>query len=78
MSMFLRGRFIAGVRRCAAVAGFAPLLIAAPEAVESTAGPRCHGEPAIELEFAGKIIVRIPGSIPAELAAAAVKELSRR
>ena len=28
----------------AAVAGFAPLLIAAPEAVESTAGPQCHGE----------------------------------
>jgi hypothetical protein len=47
----------------AAVAGFAPLLIAAPEAVESTAGPQCHGEPVIELEFAGKIIVRIPGSI---------------
>jgi len=53
-------------------------LIAAPEAVESTAGPRCHGEPAIELEFAGKIIVRIPRSIPAELAAAVVKALSRR
>ena len=62
----------------AAVAGFAPLLIAAPEAVESTAGPRCRGEPAIELEFAGKIIVRIPSSIPAELAAAVVKALSRR
>src|SRR5271155_1941104 len=51
----------------AAVAGFAPLLIAAPEgeAVGSTAAQRCHG---IELEFAGKIIVRIPGSTPAELA----------
>src|SRR3954453_1764706 len=62
----------------AAVAGFAPLLIAAPEAGESTAGPRCHGEPAIEMEFAGKIIVRIPSSIPAELAAAVVNALSRR
>ena len=62
----------------AAAAGFAPLLIAAPEATEDTAGLRCHGEPAIEMEVAGKIIVRIPGSIPAELAAAVVKALSRR
>jgi transposase len=64
----------------APVAGFAPLLIAAPEgeAVGSAAVPRCHDEPAIELEFAGKIVVRIPGSIPAELAAAVVKALSRR
>lgn len=62
----------------AAVTGFAPLLIAAPGAAESPSGPRCHGEPAIEMEFAGKIIVRIPGSIPAELAAAVVKALSRR
>ncbi|MBV8889625.1 MAG: transposase [Alphaproteobacteria bacterium] len=62
----------------AAIAGFALLLIAAPEAAESTAGPRYDGEPAIELEFAGKIIVRIPRSIPAELAAAVVKALSRR
>jgi hypothetical protein len=30
------------------------------------------------MEFAGKIIVRIPSSIPAELAAAVVKALSRR
>jgi hypothetical protein len=61
-----------------AAAGFAPLLTAAPEAVERTAGPRCHGEPAIKLEFAGKIIVRIPRSIPVELAAVVVKALSRR
>jgi transposase len=61
----------------AAVAGFAPLLIAAPETAEAAA-PRCHGEPAIELEVAGKIIVRIPSSIPAELAAAVVKALPRR
>ena len=62
----------------AAAAGFAPLLIAAPEPAESAADPRCHGERAIEVEVAGKIIVRIPGSIPAELAAAVVKALSRR
>jgi transposase len=63
----------------AAVAGFAPLLIAAPEAVEGSAGPpRGHGEPAIELEFAGKIIARIPSSIPAGLASAVVKALARR
>jgi transposase len=62
----------------AAAAGFAPLLITAPEAGESTAGPRCHGEAAIEMEFVGKIIVRIPSSIPAELAAAVVNALSRR
>src|SRR5579884_2094601 len=62
----------------AVVAGFAPLLIAAPEAVEGAAGPQCRGEPAIELEFAGKIIVRISSSVPAELAAAVVKALSRR
>ena len=64
----------------AAVAGFAPLLIAAPEsdATGGTAAPRCHGEPAIELEFAGKIIVRIPCSTSAELAAAVVKAVSGR
>ena len=62
----------------AAVAGFAPLLIAAPEVAENAAAPQFYGEPAIELEFAGKIIVRIPGSIPSELAAAVVKALSRR
>ena len=64
----------------AAVAGFAPLLIAAPDSVAAHGadGPRLGGEPAIEVEFAGKIVVRIPGSIPAELAAAVVKSLSRR
>jgi transposase len=64
----------------AAVAGFAPLLIAAPDSVAGHGGdgPGLAGEPAIEVEFAGKIVVRIPGSIPAELAAAVVKSLSRR
>jgi len=64
----------------AAVAGFAPLLIAAPDgaAAHGADGPRFGGEPAIEVEFAGKIVVRIPGSIPANLAAAVVKALARR
>jgi transposase len=64
----------------AAVAGFAPLLIAAPDSPLATGGDgsRFCREPAIEVEFAGKIVVRIPGSIPAELAAAVVKALSRR
>src|SRR5882762_7203548 len=64
----------------AAVAGFAPLLIAAPDSPLATGGDgsRFCREPAIEVEFAGKIVVRIPGSIRAELAAAVVKALSRR
>ena len=55
----------------AAVAGFAPLLIAAPDNPTSNGveGRRFCGGPAIEVKFAGKIVVRIPGSIPAELAA---------
>ena len=55
--------------------GFAQMLIAPPEipaAQEATA------EPTIELEFAGKVRVRIPGSVPADLAVAVVKALSRR
>ena len=41
--------------------------------------PRCvPAAPAIEIEFAGKARVRIPASIPAGLAAAVVKALSRR
>ena len=35
-------------------------------------------EPAIEVEVAGKVRARIPGSISPELAAAVVKALSRR
>lgn len=58
--------------------GFAQVVIApldpAPEALDGAAG----GEPAIEVEFAGKVRVRIPGSVPADLAAAVVKALSRR
>jgi transposase len=59
--------------------GFAPVLIAAPEAAGTTAEePRSAAEPAIEVAFAGKVRVRIPGSVPAELAAAVIKALARR
>src|SRR5258706_4851687 len=63
----------------AAVAGFAPLLIAAPDNPTSNGveGRRFCGGPAIEVKFAGEIVVRIPGSIPAGFAAAVLKELSR-
>jgi transposase len=57
-----------------AVPGFAQVLIAAPEGSE----PPVDSEPVIEVEYAGKVRVRIPASIPAELAAAVVKALSRR
>ena len=64
----------------AAVAGFAPLLIAAPDSSVAPGGDSSRScvEPAIEVEFAGKVVVRIPGSISTELAAAVVKALSRR
>jgi transposase len=58
--------------------GFAPVLIAPPETTAAAADGTACGEPAIEVEFAGKVRVRIPGSMPAELAAAVVKALSRR
>ena len=59
--------------------GFAPVLIAAADMAAATVvgDPAC-GEPAIEVEFTGKARVRIPGSVPAELAAAVVKALARR
>jgi transposase len=59
--------------------GFARVLIAAPEVADAAAEePGFAVEPAIEVEFAGKVRVRIPGSVSAELAAAVVKALSRR
>jgi transposase len=59
--------------------GFAPVMITAGEVSSSTADElRSVAEPAIEVEFAGKVRVRIPGSVPAALAAAVVKALSRR
>jgi transposase len=59
--------------------GFAQGLIEPPEmaATQAADGVAC-GEPAIEVEVAGKVRVRIPGSVPAGLAAAVVKALSRR
>jgi transposase len=59
----------------AVAGGFAQVLIAPPEIA---ATPAAEGEPAIELEFAGRVRVRIPGTVRAELAAAVVKALSRR
>jgi transposase len=59
--------------------GFAQVLIAAAEMPAATAEePSSAAEPAIEVEFTGKVRVRIPASVSAELAAAVVKSLSRR
>ena len=57
--------------------GFAQVLIAPPE-MSAVKAATVGGAPAIEVEFAGKMRVRIPGSVPADLAAAVVKALSRR
>lgn len=64
----------------AAAAGFTPVMIASTEISDAPAedGPACGAEPAIEVEFAGKVRVRISGSVPAALAAAVVKALARR
>ena len=64
----------------AAAAGFAQVLIAPAESAatnDANDTTPCF-EPAIEVEFAGKVRARIPGSISPELAAAVVKALSRR
>jgi transposase len=58
--------------------GFAQVLIAPPEPSAGLADRAAVGEAAIEVEFAGKVRVRIPGSVPADLAAAVVKALARR
>lgn len=63
---------------CAVANGFAQVLIAAPGVPTATAKePSSAAEPAIEVEI-GKVRVRIPASVSAELAAAVVKALSRR
>lgn len=64
----------------AAVAGFAPVLIAPSDfaALEDTLCGEPAIEPIIEIKFAGKTRVRIPNSVSAELAAAVIKALSRR
>ena len=56
--------------------GFARVLIAPAESPTPNGAPPCP-EPVIEVEV-GKARVRIPGSIPAALAAAVIKALSRR
>jgi transposase len=59
--------------------GFAQVLIAPRDtAADAAAGGAICGEPAIDVEFAGKAWVWILGSVPAKLAAAVVKALSRR
>jgi transposase len=59
--------------------GFAQVLIAPPEAASArTVNEAACAEPMVEIEFAGKTRVRIPGSIPAALATAVVKALARR
>ncbi len=59
--------------------GFAQVLIAPPEPASTRAlDGAAYAEPVIEVEFAGRTRVRIPASIPAALAAAVVKALSRR
>ena len=62
----------------AGVAGFTPVLIAPPEPLTAAAASDRCAEPAIEVEFGGKVRIRIPGSVPAALAAAVVKALARR
>jgi hypothetical protein len=58
--------------------GFAQVRIAPPKPDVEAADGAAGGEPAIEVEFAGKVRVRIAGWLSAELAAAVVKALSRR
>ena len=59
--------------------GFAQVLIGPPDAAATTATDTAIcGEPAIEVEFAGKARLRIPSSVPAELAAAVVRALAQR
>lgn len=58
--------------------GFAPVLIGPPDAAATAVDSAVCGEPAIEVEFAGKVRVRIPASVPRELAAAVVRALARR
>lgn len=61
-----------------AASGFAQVLIASSEGPDPAAHEASCRESAIEIEFAGKARVRIPGSIPAGLASAVIKALARR
>ena len=63
----------------AAADGFAQVLLAAPELPATIAEEPCSASNAVmEVEFGGRVRVRIPGSVPPELAAAVIKALSRR
>ena len=62
----------------AAASGFAQVLITPPEMTAPAADGAVCSEPAIEIELAGKVRVRIPSLVPAELAAAVVGALARR
>src|SRR5712691_6547350 len=64
----------------ASAAGFAQVLIAPAESPSEDAanGATSCTAFSIEIEFAGKVRARIPGSISPELAVAIVKALSRR
>ena len=66
--------------RARPVPGFTPVLIAPAESPAANAGDdtTSGAEPAIKVEFTGQVRVRIPGSVPADLAAAVVRALSHR
>jgi transposase len=64
----------------ATAAVFTPVLLAPAEnrAASTQDGQTSGAGPAIEVEFSGKVRVRIPGAVPAALAAAVIKALARR
>ena len=62
----------------AAASGFAQVVIASSGSPDQATHEASCSESAIEVEFAGKMRLRIPGSIPADLASAVVKALARR
>ena len=62
----------------AAASGFAQVVIASSGSPDQATHEASCSESAIEVEFAGKTRLRIPGSIPADLASAVVKALARR
>jgi transposase len=58
--------------------GFAPVLTTSPDMAAAAANNPACNESVIEVDFAGKVRVRIPPSTPADLAAVVVKALSQR
>jgi transposase len=61
----------------AAADGFAQVLIGPPETGVPAPEGRACGEPSIEVEFAGRVRVRIPAAISPELASAVIRSLRR-